>query len=218
MAIRRSFTGMIGDIVVIRRQGNRNETWDDPREGQYEQGNAGAYTLRTLYDFWNASYRGLAPHGVLSGAPNSPDVVDNPRPFDETGDADFDTIQEDPDEVALPIDEIQAVPIVIMDDLSGIGRRTGAYFNAFTQAVTTSVDTLLTIDPYRDRAVITNAGPGIVYLGETESRGYGGYALPAASAPFLIPTTRAIYAIQQTGQVGPAQVSILSVTEKRELP
>ena len=81
MAIKRSGDGQIGDAAKVPTQ-DRAEVWNDPREGDPISGNASAYSLRTIYKWWNAAYRGLTPHGVLTGAPNSPDAVDNPAKFE----------------------------------------------------------------------------------------------------------------------------------------
>ena len=225
MAIRRSrLGGMIGDVVIVRRNnrsGSPGEVWNDPRDGDPDSGNASAFTLRDLYSYWNAAYRGLSPHGVLTQAPNSPDMVDNPATFDET-DADFDTVNTQPlvPEDGPPYDlaDIHAVPIVVMDDLSALGGRAKSYFTAWTMGVTATIDTLVADDPSRTSIRIYNAGPGTVYIAETESKGYTGFPLAAASSSITINSTRGVYAIQQSGQASPAQVSLLAINERREIP
>jgi len=215
MAIKRTGDGQIDDVAHVPDQ-NHAEVWNDPREGDPISGNKSAYTLRTLYDFWNRAYGGLVPHGVLSKAPNSPDVVDNPATFEES-DADFEVHNQEDTYTEPNIDDITAIPVVIMDDLASLGNRANEYFVAFAQNIRPTPDRLIAQDQSRQSLRITNNGPGTLYIGENESRGFAGYPL-ALNATITLTTTRDVWATQQTGQTGPAVVGLIATYQKRERP
>lgn len=215
MAIKRTGDGQIDDVAHVPDQ-NHAEVWNDPREGDPISGNRSAYTLRTIYDYWNAAYRGLVPHGVLSKVPNSPDVVDNPATFEES-DADFEADNTEDTYTEPNIDDITAVPVVIVDNLENLGNRAGEYFTSYLSSVSTSVDRIAYQDMSRVQLRIKNNGPGILYIGENESRGYIGYPV-AVGDVLILATTRDVWAVQQTGQTGPCQVGIIASYQKRERP
>lgn len=215
MAIKRTRDGQVGDTAHVPLP-TEDEVWNDPREGDPISGNKSAYSLRTIYDYWNVAYRGLVPHGVLKGVPNSPDVIDNPATFEES-DADFNADNTEETYTEPNIDDITAVPVVIVDDLANLGLRGGEYFTSYLASISTAVDRIAYQDPSRIRLRIKNNGPGILYLGENESRGPIGYPM-AVNDIVDLETTRDVWAVQQAGQTGPAQVGIIASYQKRERP
>jgi hypothetical protein len=231
MAIKRGRGGIVGGDPTSQREPAENPTngADNTRDNQktnLRQRIAGNYNrahVKTIYDSWNAAYRGLVPHGVAafpltrgaakSRAPKSGQHRDNPAPFEE-GELP-DTIA-DPDIVEPAVQDITPIPVILFDDMSAEFSRMNTYFTAYVQGVTTAVDRIISRQPNRLEVRLMNLGPGIVYIAENESKGTSGYALPAAmTAPILLPTTREVWAVQATGSPSPAQVNILITYERR---
>lgn len=228
MALRRGQTGMVGDVPTYRLDGAELPTngvdnaREDPKLGQRPNGNRSNYTLRDLYAYWFAAYRGVVPHGVATSrlmpgaatveAPKDDEFLNDPEGYEDG--APVTTADTDPE--PPNISDMVPVPVVMVDDLTRIERRTAAFFHAYTQGVGTTVDRIIPRQDSRIDCRILNLGPGTVTIGENESRGYTGFTLPAAmTSPIVFPTTREIWAVQQTAQSGPAQVCIFLTFEGR---
>lgn len=194
---------------------NSEEVSDSP---QKQHGNSNIATLRSIYENWNAAYRGFVPHGINpSGFPgsrgrypspsdDSPDQNTEPLPFDED-DPDFIPA----DSVPRVYQDIVPIPIVLMEDLSAEKPVMGSFCTFYTENVQ-GVSTQRIVVPQRNRSLVMlqNAGPGTVWIAQDESVGRSGFPLAAAmTAPLLIQTTREIWAIQQTAQTSNAFVSII---------
>lgn len=198
---------------------NWNNSEEDPSDLPQEQhGNSNILTLRSIYESWNAAYRGFVPHGINPGgvpgsrgrypspSDNSPDQNTEPLPFDE----------DDPelipaDAVPKAYQDIVPIPIVLMDDYSVEKPSSGNFCIFYTENVQ-SVSTQRIVVPQRNRTrvMLQNAGPGTVWIAQDESVGRTGFPLAAAmTAPLSISTTREIWAIQQTAQATNAFVSII---------
>ena len=98
-----------------------------------------------------------------------------------------------------------------------MGNRGGEYFTSYVSSITTNVDRIAYQDMSRIQLRIKNNGPGILYIGENESRGFIGYPM-AVNDVLILETTRDVWAVQQTAQTGPAQVGIIASYQKRERP
>jgi hypothetical protein len=231
MAIKRGRQGIVGGDPTNRREPVENPTdgADNTRDNQknsLRQRIAGNYNrahVKTLYDSWNAAYRGLVPHGVAAlpltrggakaRAPKAIQHRDNPAPFEEGDEPD--TIA-DPDTVAPAVQDITPIPVIMVDDMSAEFTRMSTYWIGYVQGVTTAVDRIIARQENRVDVRIMNLGPGIVYIAENESKGTTGFALPAAmTAPILLPTTREVWAVQASGSPSAAQVNILITYERR---
>lgn len=231
MAIKRGRQGIVGGEPTSQREPAENPTdgADNTRDNQktnMRQRIAGNYNrahVKTLYDSWNAAYRGLVPHGIAAlpltrgstkaRAPKGIQFRDNPAPFEEGELAD--TI-DSPDPTTPAIQDITPIPVIMVDDMSAVFSRMDTYFTAYVQGVGTSMDRIIARQPGRLDIRIMNLGPGIVYIAENESKGTSGFALPAAmTAPILLPTAREVWAVQASGAPSAAQVNILITYERR---
>lgn len=158
----------------------------------------------TAQDFWNAAYRGFVPGGYQQKPPVATDMGDPPE-FDD----DVESVVEPDSE---PVDNV--VPVAIVDDLSHTRRRVERVITTYTQNVgSVSPTQLIGRDPFRTQTIVQNLGPGIVYLGHNNAVGTGGFALGVNSV-VVLGTTRALLALQQAGQTGIAQVSVIQEYDK----
>ncbi|MGE3429263.1 MAG: hypothetical protein AB7I44_21150 [Hyphomicrobiaceae bacterium] len=167
---------------------------------------------RTYQDVWNAAYRGLVPHGMNAypknggGAPALPDGGPDAEPFSET----------EPDNFEPEIPEpIETQPVVIIDDLSRVRGSSELHFHSY-QVQVGPVGTTLVVnkDVTRTRVVLLNIGPGVIYLGSTESVGTSGAVLlPSATSGVVhereIFTTQEIWAMQGSGESSNAILHVI---------
>jgi hypothetical protein len=165
--------------------------------------------LKSVYKAWNAAYRGFVPGGVQMPPPDSSSEYDEPETYADT---DYDVTYADPE--TIDVRNIVPIPVVIMDDLQATRRKTEIDFEAgqfFVGAISPVI--IVSRRGSRISLRISNNGPGIVYIGKTESYGTTGYALQVNEAMTLT-TTKDVWAIQQTAQTGNADVSILEEYQK----
>lgn len=166
--------------------------------------------IRSIYEQWLAPYRGLTPHSIRHPAPNADVYTDEPDTF---GDTEETITLADPKRP--PYESIIAIPVVIRDDITGINRSTDTYHIAYQEAVTTQPKMIISRDVTRTNGRIANNGPGIVYIGDTESTGTTGYPM-AVNEAFEIHGTRDYWAVQASGQANPAVLGIY-VEHEREI-
>jgi len=172
---------------------------------------------RTYQDYWNRAYGGLLPGGLNqkgdSSAPVLPDGGDDAEPFSET-----------PVTVVQPEEEKRpdAVPVVVMDNLSRVAGSVERYFRTYQiQVGDVGTTQILDHDPRRYSVTIRNCTLGnAVFLGDTESTGATGFELIGGSTTvFNISTTRRMWAITApfVGGTPPAQpFTILSIMVEYE--
>lgn len=166
----------------------------------------------TYQDAWNAAYRGLVPHGMNArkdmpgaGAPVLPNGGPDAEPFSETA---VNVVEPDID------DDYKTTPVVIIDDLTRVKGLSDNYFQTYqVQVGAVGTTQIVNKDPSRTRVVLMNMGPGNVYLGATESVGYGGSVILASGSDGIvhervINTTQEIWAQQVGGQSGTAILHI----------
>lgn len=165
--------------------------------------------LKSIYQSWNAAYRGFVPGGVQMPPPDSTLEYDEPETYQNT---EYDVTWPDPQ--TIDVRNIVPIPVVIMDDLQATRRKTEIDFESGQFAVA-AVSPVIIVSRRGSRISlrISNNGPGIVYLGKTESYGTSGYALQVNEAMTLT-TTKDVWAIQQTAQTGPAEISYLEEYQK----
>ena len=224
MVIRRERGGEVAQDSIPAIRDNLDEERDprvntgveDPRS-PFQAGNFG-YLLRTLVEGWNAAYRGRMPHGVTvrpatpgaprSDAPSDSQFENNPDTFEDG----TPVTTKEPELLEVKTVPIDPIPVHLVET-----ERSAQFFTAYTQGVTATVDRIIPRQDYRIAARIWNAGPGIIYIAENESKGVTGLAIPVNAGgnnPVEIPTTREVWAVQQAAQSGPAQVGILLVFER----
>lgn len=164
---------------------------------------------RTLQDYWNIAYRGFLPAGMNrngeSGAPSLPNGGPDAEPFSETP------------KTVVEVDEpadIRTTPVALIADHTR--DRTQTFFRAYQVAVgPTGTTQIVNADPRRRRVVFVNAGPGRIYLGDTESVGLTGYVMPASEITDKeLITTRRVWAQQESGQASAAIVHVIVEYEK----
>jgi hypothetical protein len=176
----------------------------------------------TYQDLWNAAYRGLVPGGLNekgnSSAPVLPDGGDDAEPFSETP-----VSFVEPEEVKRP----DAVPVVILDDLSRVAGSTEDYFLTY-QVVVGSVSPVMIAnrDPRRTRIRLFNVGTtspdNNIYVGHNESVDASTGFRVIANDPLQISiesriefkTTRQVWAIAEAGGVTSTIVHVLVEYEK----
>ena len=191
-----------------------------------QAGNSTRIDLRTLYDAWNAAYRGLAPHqinpwpitpGAASAeAPTtmSAGMADNPKTFEESTP---DTVgdEEEPETLSdlLTIPQVQIVDNV---------ETTDEYFHSYTMNVGAKTPVMIvSSQKYRGTVYLINRGEDVVFIGVSESRGTEGFPLIGTGAaspplPILVPTTREIWAIADSAAgTGFMPVKVLITYERR---
>lgn len=146
---------------------------------------------KTVYDYWNAGMRGFVPGGLNrkgdSSAPVLPDGGDDAEPFSETP---VTVVQ--PDETKRP----DAVPVVILDDLTRIAGSVEKYFNTYQITVGNIGNTkIVERDKRRIRVTIEmeEVGDGILWIGATESVGRTGFPL-INTQRLVLETSREVWA------------------------
>lgn len=169
--------------------------------------------MRTLYDYWSAAYRGLEPHNVNSPAPIDTQY-DEPETFDDAEQESIINPDVKPNSLMFKYEKVIPIPVVVIDDLHSTRRHTETYFTAYSELVQ-AVNPQLVVSRHSSRISLrlSNNGPGIVYLGHNESVLLGGYAM-AVNEALTLTTTRDVWAIQQTGQVSAAALSIMYEYDK----
>lgn len=167
---------------------------------------------RTLQDYWNIAYRGFVPAGLNTSASSGAPVIQNAEHDAEPIEDDVQYVTDDP-----PTPEISAVPVIVLDDRKY--QHTQRFFRAYqVQVGAVGTTQIVHADPCRQMIRLVNAGPGRVFLGDTESVGVSGHVMPASeSVTKELVTTRKVWAQQETGQTGPAIVHIIVEYEK-EVP
>lgn len=185
-------TVKLGKTTGRLYEGEQTVEVPNPSEPEPQRGNDTGISLRSLYRQWNAAYRGFVPHGVRLPSPTEGVVTefdDNPETFVE-------------DE---PIDEPEV-------NIREVEEYSQDYWNPVTLNVTVVPTLIAGIDPDRTLIRIVNQGPGMVWIGHNESVLTGGFPLPPMTTTFYdleLHTTREIWAVQQSGQAGPAQLSYI---------
>lgn len=157
-----------------------------------QRGNDTGIRASSIYRYWNAAYRGFAPHGVRLPSPTTGTLEqfeDDPNTFEE-------------DSTAEPSADFEPVESYEQDYWNTISVQVGA-----TQPV-------LVVGQDNDRTLLrmVNIGPGIVWVGHNESVLNGGFPLIPMATTFYdleLHTTREVWAIQQTAQTTPAQLSVI---------
>lgn len=181
----------------------------DPRRGLPKSGNTTQINLRTIYDAWLASYRGMVPHGInplpitpgaaVAPAPNEfgAEMDDNPKTFAEAtpetvaeGESLSDNVTQDAE------DKFYTVPVTIVDDQSV----SQDYFHVYRINVGATTPVMVVAQQkFRDTAHLVNLGNQTVWIAETESRlldGWPMYAAPSgAPTQYSVATSREIWAI-----------------------
>jgi hypothetical protein len=166
-------------------------------------------TLSSVVDYWNAAYRGLVPGGINQVPPEYTDTGPDPEPIDQPDDP-----YVNPDPLIEVQQNIVPIPVVITDDISHTRIRVAKEILTYTQQILSSSSyRLVTRVPYTTQIILQNLGPGIVYLGHNESVGTSGFQLPVGQL-IVLGTTRDVWAIQQTGQSGYAQVCVIHEYDK----
>lgn len=165
--------------------------------------------MRTIADYWLAAYRGSEPHGIRKPAPDASPLDDEPPTFTDADIIDIGADVEKPD-----YKQMVPIPVVIMGDVGAVQRRSETYFIGYQELIG-AVQPQLAISRELARITvrISNNGPGTVYLGHTESVGATGYPLVLNEA-ITLTATRDMWLIQQSGQVGPANVGVLVEYDK----
>jgi hypothetical protein len=154
--------------------------------------------LKTAYNDWLAAYRGLVPHGVRSPAPEQSDLADEPPTF---YDDEYAPVQADPDPFPPDFKDMVALPVVVLDDRSGIARTTETYFRAYQEVVGVTPKLIVSRDNNRTMVRLSNIGPsGTCYLSPTESETTTGYPLVVNEA-INGASTRDYWACTSTGTV-----------------
>lgn len=168
--------------------------------------------LKTIYDNWKLAYRGMAPHGITKPAPYI-DEYTEPETFDAV-ETEITSPDGSPDPLPFNYENVIPIPIVIIDDLHSTRRNTETYFTAYQENVQ-AVNSQLVVNRHNARVSLrlSNNGPGIVYLGHTESIGRSGYAM-AVNEALTLTTTRDVWAIQQAAQSGTAALSVIYEYDK----
>lgn len=198
----------------------------DPRLPLPKSGNTTRVNLRTIYDAWNAAYRGLVPHGInplpiMPGAASAPapnefgaEMDDNPKTFDEPT----------PETVAegeMPEDdqeEMYAVPVSIIDDKTV----SDDFFHVYRINVGSVTPVMIVAQQKgRDTVRIANLGNQSVWIAETESRLLDGWPMFAATGgatptQYVIPTAREIWAIADPAAAGNLMSVAVMITYTRD--
>ena len=198
---------------------------NDPREGLPVHGNTTRINLRTLYDAWNAAYRGLTPHQI-NPLPITPGAATAPAPTEVS--AEFDdnpkTFDEPTPETVSPGDEPEseqeqmfAVPVSIIDDKT----INNDFFHVYRINVG-SVTPVMIVAQQKGRATVrvANLGNQSVWIAETESRLLDGWPMFAATAgatptQYTIPTAREIWAIADPAAAGALMSVAVMITYDR---
>lgn len=196
---------------------------NDPREGLPEHGNRTRINMRTLYDAWNASYRGLTPHqinpvAITNGAATAPapthfedGKADNPQTFDEGTPQ---TIA-DGDESESDKEQNAATPVTVVDVAND-------FFHVYRVNVgATTPQMIVAQQRFRSSVRITNLGNQTVWIAETESRltdGWPMYAAAAGSSPDThdVGTSREIWAIADPAAAGNLMSVAVMITYARK--
>lgn len=185
----------------------------DPREPLPQHGNVNRVNMKTIYDAWNAAYRGLTPHQInpLPITPRAATAVapnqfgdgkdDNPKPFTEPtpetraeGEQSEDYHEDRPDVIG---DENYVVPVSVVDDTT-ISEN---FFHVYRVNVgATTPQMIVAQQRYRDSVTLVNLGNQTVWIAETESRLTDGWPMYSAGAgatpsPYPVPTAREIWAV-----------------------
>ena len=201
---------------------------NDPREGLPKHGNTTGINLRTLYDAWNAAYRGLTPHQInplpiTPGAATAPaptevssEFDDNPKTFDEPTPetvADSEPLQED-------TDKLYAVPVSVIDDQTV----SEDFFHVYRVNVgSVTPQMIVAQQKFRATVQIANLGNQTVWIAETESRLTDAWPLYPATAgatpdQYTIPTSREIWAIADPAAAANLMsVAVLITYSRKEL-
>ena len=201
---------------------------NDPRLGLPQHGNTSRINLRTLYDAWNAAYRGLVPHGInplpitpdaaAAPAPNEfgAEMDDNPKTFDE---ATPETVA-DSGPLENDIERLYAVPVSVVDDQTV----SEDYFHTYRVNVgAVSTQMIVAQQKFRTSVTLVNLGNQTVWVAETESRLLDGFPLYPATAPatperYPFPTSREIWAIADPAAAGALMsVAVLITYNRRDL-
>lgn len=172
-----------------------DQTVEQPAtEPQPQRGNKQGFDAGSIYRYWSAAYRGFAPHGIRLPSPQRGVEVqfdDNPETFEEAT-----------DEQEEPAKHLDIKPYTITD------------FKSYTANVGTTPVMVTALNDRRVKILLYNAGPGTVWIAHNENVVNQGFPLLTTTQPLELITTREIWAVQQTGQVSLAQLSMINQYEK----
>ena len=197
----RSSRFSLGDTPVVdpdaegRHYVNQQTVENPGTEPEPQRGNRTRLAFNTIYAHWSAAYRGFVPHGVRLPSPEKGVIAqfdDDPATFEEAAEM-------PPEEDAPHVD---------------VEPYTQVYWTSYTMNVGTTPVMIGSYNKNRKKMRLYNQGPGTVWIAHNENVANQGFPLTSVTQPLELETSREVWAVQQTAQVGFAQVSILSEEEK----